>query len=614
MITGNAPAYDSYAGNGATTAFTVTSRTFKDADVLVYVIASGIATLKTIVTHYTISGAGGATCTVNFVTAPATGETVLLIVDPDRLQELDLLTTGKVPMDRTEQELDHIVALIQRLKNRVDRAVRQSDTSTDALTLTLPAPSASQAIGWNSAGTGLANISSLSGAATTAFTLSLLDDANAAAFTATMHASLPEDTQGPEPVDFVHWYDVSAAAGRKTQWKSAKRGITSLPTHASDAAFITSKGSSAAAGDRYHDTTNNVVRWHDGTAWRTLWSNADHQYDLLALSRVRNLARNGEFRFFQRQTPATLTSRQDDQYGPDNWYILNSGGAVNTQVARVAEVISSSPTPYVCQVRQADATARRFGLAQIIRNDRAIGLRGKQVTFALQARTDGTEVPNLRLGIVEWTGTADTVTSDIVSAWAATPTLIANAAFVNTPADLALSGTMAQLQATATLGSTFNNLILFVWAAAEEAQNDDFYITQAQLVEWPEALPWNLIRKEYNDDYADCVSGYGFQKSYLIDTAPATVTNDNVFSFRSAQSAVEARRVKYNYAFATAPTVTYYNPNSGATGSWRDTSAGADRTVDSGISGTETEGTTYDCGGTTAGNAVLGHWTAEVEL
>lgn len=246
-----------------------------------------------------------------------------------------------------------------------------------------------------------------------------------------------------------------------------------------------------------------------------------------ALSRVRNHVGNAEFRFWQRQAPATLSSRQDDQYSADRWYVLTSGGAVNVQGARVAETFTASPTPYVGQFRQADSTARQFGIAQIFESDRSIGLRGKTVTLSFWARTDGTEVPNIRAGIVEWTGTADAVTSDIVSSWAATPVMIGNATMINTPANLGLTGTMQQFSITVTLGTTLNNLILFIWAPATAAQNSDFYITQVQLVEFPEALPWGLIRKNFDDDLQECQRFY--EKSYLIDQAPFSAVTSGAY-------------------------------------------------------------------------------------
>ena len=236
----------------------------------------------------------------------------------------------------------------------------------------------------------------------------------------------------------------------------------------------------------------------------------------------KNFLYNGEFRFWQRQVPGTLTNTQDDLYSADRWYILNSGGAVNMQGARVAETFSASPTQYVGQFRQGDATPRQYGIAQILPNADVLTLRGQTVTFSLYARTDGTEVANLRMGIVEWTGTADSVTSDIVDTWAATPTLIANAAFANTPASQATTGTMAQLSVTATLGTTFNNLIVFVWTPTAEAQNDDFYVTQTQLGLGTLSKPWTSIALPYGTDLARCQMFY--EKSYDTDVAPGTST------------------------------------------------------------------------------------------
>lgn len=43
---------------------------------------------------------------------------------------------------------------------------------------------------------------------------------------------------------------------------------TGLQTFASDAAFVTAKGSAAAAGDMYHNTTTSQVRQFNGTVWR----------------------------------------------------------------------------------------------------------------------------------------------------------------------------------------------------------------------------------------------------------------------------------------------------------------------------------------------------------
>jgi len=332
-----------------------------------------------------------------------------------------------------------------------------------------------------------------------------------------------------------------------------------------------------------------------------------------------NYAQNAEFRFWQRQTPANATNRQDDQYGPDRWYILTSGGAVNVGVAQTTADTASSfleVTPFAALVRNTDASDRQFGIAQILENDRVTGLRGKKVTFAFQIK-EGTSVPNIRAAIVEWTGTADSVTSDIVSSWAANPTLIANAAFVGTPADFALSSAPgSQFSVTATLGTTFTNLILFVWTPAAEALNNDFQITQVQLVESPTPLPWAMIRKSYAEDLEECQRFY--EKSYAIGTAPATAGTVGQIQFIATVSGATRGTIHFATRKRTSPTVVFYSPqNAGVTGSWYDATSGLDRSVSANTVG-ETD-IAFDATSTNAyvansGDTIRGHWSADAEL
>lgn len=268
-----------------------------------------------------------------------------------------------------------------------------------------------------------------------------------------------------------------------------------------------------------------IFKQNEGGGFDNTDSNANAiaslQTDLAdELASNKNYAQNAEMRFWQRQVPGTLTNRQDDQYNADRMYALTSGGAVNVQAARVADAPTLSPTKWCGQFRQADATPRQFGQAQILEGDRVRELRGKKVTLAFWARTDGTEIPNIRAGLIEWTGTEDAVTSDFVASWAATPTLVAGAAFANTPADLALTGSWQQFQITVTLGQTFTNLAWFIWTPAAEAQNDDFYVTQIQLVAGNKPRPWSGISLDMGHDEAE-VSRF-FQKSYDENTAPGT--------------------------------------------------------------------------------------------
>lgn len=244
---------------------------------------------------------------------------------------------------------------------------------------------------------------------------------------------------------------------------------------------------------------------------------------------VKNYAQNSEFRYWQRQVPATLTSRQDAAYGPDRMYYLTSGGAVNVQGARVAEDITASRNQYIGQFRQADGSARQFGVAQYLETGRVIPLRGHKATLSFYARTDGTEITTIRACILQWAGTADSPTKDVVSSWSSTPTWISDVTCANTPADITISSSWSKTTITATLSTTFNNLGWFIWTPNTEAQNDDFYLAQIQLVDGNSSVPWPLTRLEPGPDLEECKRFY--QKSYLLDVAPGTDTDPGAIQF-----------------------------------------------------------------------------------
>jgi hypothetical protein len=146
-----------YTGNGATTAFAFGYKFLTNADLKVY----QAGTLKTITTHYTVSGAGNdAGGTVTFLTAPTNGQSVVIIRDPALTQGTDLVENDPLPAETLEDALDKLTIIAQRLDDRLDRAVILSDTETAAITLTLPSPVAGYSLVWNATADGLDNSAS----------------------------------------------------------------------------------------------------------------------------------------------------------------------------------------------------------------------------------------------------------------------------------------------------------------------------------------------------------------------------------------------------------------------------------------------------------------------
>lgn len=135
-----------YSGNGVTTAFAFSYIFFDQADLVVVKKnnTTGVETTQTITTHYAVSGTqtngvyvnGG---TVTFVTAPASGETVIIYRDRAATQELDLEENGKIPSESLEKQLDKLTAYIQRVKNKLARTIGLKEGFTASFDPTLPA-------------------------------------------------------------------------------------------------------------------------------------------------------------------------------------------------------------------------------------------------------------------------------------------------------------------------------------------------------------------------------------------------------------------------------------------------------------------------------------------
>ena len=165
-------------------------------------------------------------------------------------------------------------------------------------------------------------------------------------------------------------------------------------------------------------------------------------------------------------------SYADDNYICDGFYVLTQTGAV------AATRLTDPEAGYSDGVRitQSQATAQRFGYAQIIESKDCIDLRTKTVSFAPRVRVPTST--SLRYVILAHNGTKDVIDSDFVNNWTSTSYSPGN--FFKS-ANLAV---VASGQATpggniwTTLSRTgFNvpsdmtNLAVFCWTEAAVPQN-----------------------------------------------------------------------------------------------------------------------------------------------
>ena len=142
----------SYTGDGSQTVFAYDFKIFKNTDLEVY----QADTLKTLTTHYTVSGVGEDTGgNVTFVTAPANGDAIVILRVLPLKQETDYVEASKFPAETHESVADRAVMITQQLKEEQGRALKFAKTSAKA-NFDVPDPVASKVIGFNSAGSALA--------------------------------------------------------------------------------------------------------------------------------------------------------------------------------------------------------------------------------------------------------------------------------------------------------------------------------------------------------------------------------------------------------------------------------------------------------------------------
>ncbi len=123
-----------FNGDGSTAAFAYNFKIFAEADMQVIVRSSaGTETVKTLTTHFTISGVGetsGGTVTFTSGNIPASGETITLRRAKSIAQELDLVANDPFPAANLEDQLDKLTHLILQNNEELGRAIKLSRTNT----------------------------------------------------------------------------------------------------------------------------------------------------------------------------------------------------------------------------------------------------------------------------------------------------------------------------------------------------------------------------------------------------------------------------------------------------------------------------------------------------
>jgi len=221
----------------------------------------------------------------------------------------------------------------------------------------------------------------------------------------------------------------------------------------------------------------------------------------------RNMLINGDFRVAQRGTSFVSGANNDDTYNLDRWTLLSDGN----DIVDVTQS-TTAPTAGLYSIGlDVETINKKFGIIQFVEQRNMVGALGQVVTLSFQARISGTSISNVKAVVLAWSGTADTVTSDVVSAWGAdgvTPTFATNWTAENTPSNLAVTSSWAtyRIQATIDTANT-KNLAVFIWNDDTTTTLGDFlYLTDIQLEIGAVASPFE--RRSYGEELAFCQRYY----------------------------------------------------------------------------------------------------------
>ena len=125
-----------HSGNGSTILFPVTFSAITQGEIVVTVTTSGVDSVKTLNTEYSLTAAPFTTGTVTFLTSPtdytpASGTTITISRSLDLLQQTDYQANDALDAETLEEGFDKAMMAAQQLDDGKDRTLKYAETLTD---------------------------------------------------------------------------------------------------------------------------------------------------------------------------------------------------------------------------------------------------------------------------------------------------------------------------------------------------------------------------------------------------------------------------------------------------------------------------------------------------
>lgn len=283
---------------------------------------------------------------------------------------------------------------------------------------------------------------------------------------------------------------------------------------------------------------------------------------------------NGNMDVWQRGTSFTPN---DDTFTADRWNTLTESNGAWT-ISRSTD----APTGSKYSMKFVNGSANvQTALVYIMESEEAITMRGQTVSLSFYAKTTSSGIGTLRATVLSWTGTEDSVTSDVIGTWASDgtdPTWAASWTAEVAGSDLDLTDSWARytVEGISLDTSSFNNLAVVIWVDdGTITSTDEWYISQVQLNVGSTAL--EFVPFKFADELIRCERYY--RKSFEYSTAPAqNVGTTGIVGTFAVNTYFTRLTVQLPIPMRRTPTITTYNP-SAANANWRNLDASSDGTA-----------------------------------
>lgn len=235
-----------------------------------------------------------------------------------------------------------------------------------------------------------------------------------------------------------------------------------------------------------------------------------------------NILINGGFDIWQRQTPneSSDTSYNDDTYLADRWYALTQTSNLN------ASRQTGNVGPYAIRLTQPQVSAQRIGIAQAVEADISEAYRSRVLRFQFNVKASTTTT--VRYALLEWTGTRNSPTSDVVLSWTSGTYTAGNFFLASNLTVVATGSTSVGTSFTScsvsgTISASCTNLIVMVWSESTMAQSATLTVSEAGLYETDVARDWvprhealeEILCRRYAQGYETLPIGLALNSSAL---------------------------------------------------------------------------------------------------